>query len=348
MYIFIDFNIGITLSVYMEEFMDFTEYKCPVCNNQFTADDDIVVCPECGAPHHRQCYDELEHCYFDDKHSDGFVYEDLHKEETKTADDADDKGAQCPVCHTENPKGIFYCQKCGAPLSNNKPPQNNQNAQQTEDNAQQAQQNIPPNPMSFMFDPMAGLDSNQPIADDVTAGEMAKFVGKNTPYFLTVFNRIKSFNASKFNFSAFIFSGVYFLYRKMIGIGILLTAIECVLLVAQLFIMQTPDYIQLFSQFRELVNNQVPSAEILNQFSTSENLLLLFPSILQMINFAIMIVSGAVANRHYYKHCTKKIKETKAQESTEPISNRLEAVGGVNIALATAAAVVIFAINFFL
>ena len=50
---------------------------------------------------------------------------------------------------------------------------------------------------------------------------MAKFVGKTTQYYLLIFDRIKKFGTSKFNFSAFVFSGIYFLYRKMTAIGII-------------------------------------------------------------------------------------------------------------------------------
>ena len=31
---------------------------CPVCKVKFKDDDDIVVCPACGAPHHRSCYNQ--------------------------------------------------------------------------------------------------------------------------------------------------------------------------------------------------------------------------------------------------------------------------------------------------
>ena len=48
--------------------MKYTNYKCPVCNNQFTEDDDIVVCPECGIPHHRECYIQNGECANTDKH----------------------------------------------------------------------------------------------------------------------------------------------------------------------------------------------------------------------------------------------------------------------------------------
>lgn len=42
--------------------MKYTNYKCPVCNNQFTEEDDVVVCPECGTPHHRECYIQNGNC----------------------------------------------------------------------------------------------------------------------------------------------------------------------------------------------------------------------------------------------------------------------------------------------
>lgn len=42
--------------------------KCPVCGKKFTADDDIVVCPVCGAPYHRACYQKVGACIFQDKH----------------------------------------------------------------------------------------------------------------------------------------------------------------------------------------------------------------------------------------------------------------------------------------
>ena len=37
-------------------------YKCAACGNVFDENDDVVVCPECGAPHHRSCYLEKGQC----------------------------------------------------------------------------------------------------------------------------------------------------------------------------------------------------------------------------------------------------------------------------------------------
>ena len=51
--------------------MDYTGIKCPVCEKTFTKQDDVVVCPECGAPYHRECYQKEGHCIFEEKHQKG-------------------------------------------------------------------------------------------------------------------------------------------------------------------------------------------------------------------------------------------------------------------------------------
>ena len=34
---------------------DYINEKCISCGKEFTKDDDVVVCPECGTPYHRGC-----------------------------------------------------------------------------------------------------------------------------------------------------------------------------------------------------------------------------------------------------------------------------------------------------
>lgn len=53
----------------------FENKLCPVCRKPFKADDDIVVCPVCGTPHHRACYNEKGGCGVEDAHASGFVWE---------------------------------------------------------------------------------------------------------------------------------------------------------------------------------------------------------------------------------------------------------------------------------
>ena len=53
----------------------FENKLCPVCRKPFTADDDIVVCPVCGTPHHRACYNAKGGCGVEEAHASGFVWE---------------------------------------------------------------------------------------------------------------------------------------------------------------------------------------------------------------------------------------------------------------------------------
>lgn len=66
--------------------MDYTKDNCPVCGELFKEDDDIVVCPVCGTPHHRECYNKEKHCYFEDRHKAGFDFSRVHKENLNTVE----------------------------------------------------------------------------------------------------------------------------------------------------------------------------------------------------------------------------------------------------------------------
>lgn len=52
----------------------YTGCKCAVCSKPFLETDDIVVCPQCGAPHHRSCWNELGHCAHEADHASGFEW----------------------------------------------------------------------------------------------------------------------------------------------------------------------------------------------------------------------------------------------------------------------------------
>ena len=185
--------------------MDFYGLKCPTCNTPLEKDDDIVVCPICGAPHHRECYEEAGHCYFEDRHKDNFDYDKYIKEkqEAQAKQQWENAGAQdtrqeapqtviCPSCGEKNPSTGFYCSKCGAQLN----PGGSRQGEQPF-SGPNGQQYNPQGGMPFgaaMFDPMAGVDPNEELDEDVTAGEAAKYVQKNTPYFIRIFKNIKDYN----------------------------------------------------------------------------------------------------------------------------------------------------------
>ena len=51
-------------------------YGCPCegCGEPLTLKDDIVVCPDCGAPYHRTCYEKLGRCIHSPAHATGYEW----------------------------------------------------------------------------------------------------------------------------------------------------------------------------------------------------------------------------------------------------------------------------------
>ena len=55
---------------------NFTGSKCIICENEFNDNDDIVVCPECGTPYHRECYQKEGKCVNVRLHDQGKSWSD--------------------------------------------------------------------------------------------------------------------------------------------------------------------------------------------------------------------------------------------------------------------------------
>ncbi len=61
--------------------MDYKKYFCPVCNENFNDNDDVVVCPDCGTPHHRECWRKNGKCFNNGLHG---TQEDIRNKFTRS------------------------------------------------------------------------------------------------------------------------------------------------------------------------------------------------------------------------------------------------------------------------
>lgn len=321
--------------------MDYIGLKCPVCKLKFTDGDDIVVCPECGTPHHRKCYEIKNECFYKDRHSDSFTFEDVVEEEVSKEGS---NVVSCPKCSTINPEESFFCRSCNAPLEKFPKSESGQ-AQGAEGQAQgTGSQGFPQGGPFNMggqgqqtpFDPMGGLSPEEEIAENITAGEMAKYVQSNTPYYLRVFKNIKDFSRSRFNFSALIFPGIYFIYRKMYKIGAVIFGIIISLMLAQSFLNNTPEYMGFLKSIEGVSMNEM--SKVLQDYSTKEIILVFAPLVCELLRFTVMIICGVIANKTYYKHCIKNV--TKIKKEVTDINEAdatLQTSGGINTSVAMAA-----------
>lgn len=178
--------------------------KCPVCGVAFKSGDDIVTCPECGTPHHRQCYEKSGKCANSALHSTGFVYK--RQEEEQNAQQSVHTGQTGPYYdpHQGNQAGSDYRQA---------PPQE-QNRGYTHIPMQNGGQ--PGEKAAFVF-------KNDEKLDGVLLSDIITVIGANFFKFVTKFKKNKKIG---WNWSAFLFGPYYLYFRKMYGPGTLFLAIE--------------------------------------------------------------------------------------------------------------------------
>lgn len=344
--------------------MDFKGKKCPVCEIEFKENDDIVVCPKCGAPYHRECYKVKNKCIFPELHKEKkswksvYCPEDIPDENDQTDEPAEDdeNTVVCKHCGHKNSKDSIVCEQCGdfltGPVIFN--PFGDNNSDSTENDEEELEKikeqmrNVGPvmgsanfyvngtSPFSF------GIDENEDH-DGVTSKELVDYVGGNSLYYLPIFSKIKRFNTSRFNFAAFIFNGVWYFYRKQYVKGILISLVSLLLNVFQ-------GIVNIFwaGALWERANNELAASENLptyleyinwmrNNCSLQEQLIMLLPYLLSFLSLVIMVVCGLTANRGYYKKAIKSIKKIKAENpdlQQEKLRNKIIRKGGVHLGAA--------------
>lgn len=323
-----------TLEVFM---FDYTGIECPVCQKAFQKQDDVVVCPKCGAPYHRACYQLENHCMFEELHAQGKGWQPPKPVVTETAS-AEVKDKECPICGTLNAQSAFFCNGCGNALPG------------TGRGPQQPQQ--PTNPYTafggtapvFAFDPMGGVNPSEQVEDQVSFGDISKLIKQNTMYYLPVFKQMHQVNRKKFNFSAFLFSGGWMLYRKQYKLGGIITAIMFALYIGSLLAyayLTAPVYYELLGQIGvDTAGLVVPTSEQISQlyFLLQQDMQLYIRFISPMFFYGgmlvVMIFTGVKGNRFYFNHCVRTIKKIKTSGNQSDANAAMESRGGVNVPIA--------------
>ncbi len=267
--------------------INYKKSSCQFCKKKFSDSDDIVVCPECGAPYHRECVAQSGKCVYADKHAEGFKFE---APEAQRAEQEKTRGGVCPICGFENPPEAIYCNRCGGSM--NKTSQGNEGPNMYGGFSQRAAG------FGAGFSAGAQVDPNEEIAG-VKAKDISKFAGENSAYFIPRFKDIenKTKHYSKFNLAALIFEYWYFLYRKMWG--------EAVLAFLITFALSIP------SAVVTLNTNGLISLNI------DSNLLLMVNSVFYILSIAFRAFLSYYANRMYMRKAVKNIKKLK-NDSLDP------------------------------
>ncbi len=202
--------------------------KCPICQKEFTEQDDIVVCPDCGTPYHRDCWKEHGGCVFADRHGTGFEFR--HPDEgPQSLDESPEihtsQEQVCPGCGAKNPANNIFCESCGAPLHGIEATPHFPN-----------QQNPMTQEQSEMFS-MAGITPDQEI-DGIPVRDWATYLGRSAPYYTIIFHRMEQTRRKIFpSLCGFFFGPLFLLYRKVWIVGAASAAISALCSVPTLLMM---------------------------------------------------------------------------------------------------------------
>lgn len=314
--------------------MIYTGYTCPVCSNKFEEKDDVVVCPVCGTPHHRACWQSLGHCANEDKHSEGFVWTPPETEKDRQPRNTEQTQVDvliCPRCGLPNPPGEHNCARCKMPL--------NADAHGSFSRSQPQQNNAPfgsnpplGTPMYSYRNPYA--DKAKEVYGDarvssIPVSEVAEYVQANSEKYIAAFldgEPAEGKPKKRFNFSAAIFSIYWLFYRKLVKVGciatLLLVALQIIGSVGVSYAFQKykPDAITEYENsvkvcaemYQKFMNDDSGSvsreqvSEAADKLSRSE-FLIASTAVSGGIYIIFGIVMGFIGNDLYKKKLTKDI-----------------------------------------
>ena len=179
--------------------------QCQICQSYlFEGEDDIVVCPECGAPHHRDCWQTVGKCGLEHLHGTDDQYKP-QTQDTSENENENPESSQVKTCKkcgkaAENPDAHF-CPHCGIPYD------------------------ITPHiftmgGMPLMFDPLGGIHPKTEI-EGIPAKTMGKFVAMSPNRFIPRFVKMSKDSKTSWNWAAFLFPSAWSFSKKMDINGIL-------------------------------------------------------------------------------------------------------------------------------
>lgn len=210
--------------------MNYTGTECPSCDKKFEQTDDVVVCPICGTPQHRSCWNENGRCINEEKHTEGFIWQ-MQDVDPAPVNNTPSKDIKiCPRCGEHNEKYEPVCVRCGERLKANR---------QTIDDQIPPVDDMPfgdwqtqPNPNNFSpYQNVYAADARTVFGtdakiEDIPVTEIAEYIQKDSVKYIGRFLDMQEKKTKlSWNWSAGIFSAFWCFYRKMVGLGVALIAI---------------------------------------------------------------------------------------------------------------------------
>ncbi|HAE52540.1 MAG TPA: hypothetical protein DCG30_04725 [Ruminococcus sp.] len=253
--------------------MNYTGEKCVVCNNVFDDESDVVVCPECGAPHHGECYKKENRCGLYENHAGKIKWE-----------------------RSVNKTVIIE-----APKTENHYTESETNA---ENDFHDERFNITEDEYLFS-EKYLGYNPNEDIGG-ATLKEAAAFVKSNTMYYIPIFKKMKDMGIKmSFNILSLLFPPFFFANRRMWGWALLSSAISVILSMPAALMMIIDDNLQ--------NGYQMFTENVMNFILSNKTELAFVSNICNFVDLGIRLLFCFLGNRIYYHFVIKSVKSMKSR-----------------------------------
>ena len=365
--------------------MRYENVKCTACGKLFAAEDDVVVCPICGAPHHRACWLAAGKCAMNEAHGTGYAWifpEDVLKQraENEAAAKRAEKPqasnsptlrngenvVQCPSCGAPNYGNDIYCMRCGARLDDEPSPMKNDDPDDAyDDYDDDAYDDVDVGAIRNDFNRFGGISPNAPV-DGIPCWEYAEYVGGSKPgKIVRKVSTMERFGRKlSWMWAALIFGPIWFFWRKMKKEGAVL-AIIMIFLAACMGISQldsiTVDYYKkTIDLMQQATTGQLSIAELQEQMAANQEAYvneelehgsrargLLTSALEYCVMVGMPILCSLLAVPLYRKKVKADIMEIRGRcGSMDEYTNTLRAEGGTSAGLAVLGVILMLAVVF--
>ncbi len=278
--------------------------KCAVCNAYLFEEDDVVYCPECGAPHHRDCYSAIGQCGLQEFHGTDKQYkkpEPVKQEENREAQPVQTSIITCGMCGEKYETTEDVCPNCNAP-------------------------NISKMGGRFVtFDFLGGVPANTDLGNGVTANEAKKFVASNTQRYIPKFLGFKKGKKASWNWLAFLTPCGWLMSRKMYLLGSIVGALQIA------FTMLSVPFVNAINMLdtSEIVGYMEFSNLILENMSSIGIIAFLSAFVGSMLEIALRVLIAIFGDRIYRNRVISRVNEIKRVSEDKELDFRK--AGGVSI-----------------